>query len=82
MYSAVVLLVSIKFRFILGYSSVWYETQRQDTVSVGKPIKKEREKNSTTLKLKNKLNLQRKQSHKNPFVWRITFLESILIHLV
>lgn len=44
LYSAVVLLVSIKFRFFLGYSSVWYETQRQDTVSVGKPIKKERKK--------------------------------------
>lgn len=39
LYSAVVLLVSIKFRFILGYSSVWYETQRQDRVSVGRPIK-------------------------------------------
>lgn len=33
LYSAVVLLVSIKFRFILGYSSVWYETQRQDSLS-------------------------------------------------
>lgn len=39
LYSAVVLLVSIKFGFILGYSSVWYETQRQDGVSVGRPIK-------------------------------------------
>ena len=39
LYSAVVLLVSIKLRFILGYSSVWYEAQRQDRVSVGRPIK-------------------------------------------
>lgn len=45
LYSAVVLLVSIKFRFILGYSSVWYETQRQDEVSVGKPIKKKKKGN-------------------------------------
>lgn len=44
LYSAVVLLVSIKFRFILSYSSVWYETQRQDTVSVGKPIKRKEKK--------------------------------------
>lgn len=39
LYSAVVLLVPINFRFVLGYSSVWFVTQRQDRVSVGRPIK-------------------------------------------
>jgi len=44
LHSAIVLLVSIKFRFVLGYSSVWHETQRQDRVSVGRPIKKTKNK--------------------------------------
>lgn len=51
LYSAVVLLVSIKFRFILGFSSVWYETQRQDSLS---GLANKKQQTNSTLKFKNK----------------------------
>lgn len=51
LYSTVVLLVSIKFRFILGYSRVWYETQRQDGLS---GLANKKQQTNSTLKFKNK----------------------------
>lgn len=60
LYSAVVLLVSIKFRFILSYSSIWYETQRQDSLS-GLANKKQTTP-CNCVQVKNKLGLKENQT--------------------